>query len=278
MSKSISFYPKEIRDIIHEKVLPYSRIIKIADKLKTKKLIKFICQECQKESTLRFDKLNGRKYAKLEPVCSECIMKYTTNNILWKETNSNAQLIAQNRSEVIEKQRKAQQRLIKEDKDYVLKRRSKNFLSGKIQDIYFDSSWELFYIIYCLENPDILSIQRCKDKIRFYDTKNISRNYFPDFIIRYKNLIEKVIEIKGNLSKNSQNKIKAAKKYYGDKFEIIRYSDLKKMGIFVKSEVYLKYKFDDIIRKYIIYFNNNTTLQSMINRGLLDENKINIKT
>lgn len=278
MSKSISFYPKEIRNIIHEKILPYNRIIKIADKLRTKKQISFICQECQKESNVRFDKLNGRKYAKLEPVCSKCIMKYTTNNKLWKKTNSDAQLIAQNRPEVIKKQRKAQQKLMKEDKNYILKRRSKSFLSGKIENIYFDSSWELFYIIYCFDNPGIEFIRRCKDKIKFYDAKGICRNYFPDFVIKYKNSIEKIIEIKGNLSRNAQNKIKSAKSFYGNKFEVIRYHDLVKMGIFVKSDIYLKHKFNDIFEKYAISFNNNAVLENIIQKGLLDENKINIKT
>ena len=70
--------------------------------------------------------------------------------------------------------------------------------SGWYKGIYCDSSWELAFVIYHLDNN--LNIQRCKEK-RYYIFENKTHIYYPDFITD-----NGIIEIKGFKTKQWEAK------------------------------------------------------------------------
>lgn len=75
----------------------------------------------------------------------------------------------------------------------------KNYKSGWYKNIHCDSSWELAFVIYCVEHN--MSIQRCKS-IRYYIDKNGKiREFHPDFVVD-----GIVYEIKGLQDCNSEEK------------------------------------------------------------------------
>lgn len=65
-------------------------------------------------------------------------------------------------------------------------------ISGWYKGIFCDSSWELAYVIYCLEHN--MSIQRSTEK-RTYMWQGKMRKYLPDFVVD-----GKTVEIKGYTS------------------------------------------------------------------------------
>lgn len=69
---------------------------------------------------------------------------------------------------------------------------------GNYKGLHYDSSWELAYIIYCLDHN--IEIKRC-DEIRYYEINGIKKKYIPDFIVN-----NEIIEIKGYFNKISQIK------------------------------------------------------------------------
>lgn len=71
---------------------------------------------------------------------------------------------------------------------------------GWYKNIFCDSSWELAFVIYHIENN--LYIERCKEK-RTYTYKNEIHTYLPDFITN-----EGIIEIKGYVTNESLEKSK----------------------------------------------------------------------
>ncbi len=60
---------------------------------------------------------------------------------------------------------------------------------GYYKNIWCDSSWELAFLVYCLDNN--ISIKRNKNAY-VYEYNNIEHLYYPDFIVE-----NKLIEIKG---------------------------------------------------------------------------------
>ena len=71
---------------------------------------------------------------------------------------------------------------------------------GWYKGFFCDSSWELAYVIYCLDHD--IDIQR-NTKKRFYEYKGKKRIYIPDFIVD-----GKLIEIKGYKTEQWLAKIK----------------------------------------------------------------------
>lgn len=61
---------------------------------------------------------------------------------------------------------------------------------GNYLGIHCDSSWELAFLVYCLEHN--IPIKRCEEK-RVYLFNGNKKNYFPDFVINN----DQVVEIKG---------------------------------------------------------------------------------
>lgn len=71
---------------------------------------------------------------------------------------------------------------------------------GNYKGIHCDSSWELAYLVYCLEHN--IEIERCKEK-RTYHINGETKTYIPDFLVNK----SKIVEIKGyhnNISKQKQ--------------------------------------------------------------------------
>lgn len=73
---------------------------------------------------------------------------------------------------------------------------------GWYKGIFCDSSWELAFVIYCIDHGK--QISRCKE-IRYYEVAGVRKKYYPDFIVD-----GSIIEIKGYitdtwLAKHSQN-------------------------------------------------------------------------
>lgn len=95
---------------------------------------------------------------------------------------------------------------------------------GWYKGFFCDSSWELAYVIYCLDHN--IEIQRNTEK-REYIWNNRHRNYIPDFIVG-----NQLVEIKGYSSPQWEAKIK----YNQD--------------VIVLYEKDLKHVFDYIIQKY----------------------------
>lgn len=69
---------------------------------------------------------------------------------------------------------------------------------GTYKGIRCDSSWELAYLVYCIEHD--INIKRCNET-RFYTIDGIKHKYFPDFVVN-----DKIIEIKGYLGKEAKEK------------------------------------------------------------------------
>lgn len=76
---------------------------------------------------------------------------------------------------------------------------NKKHKSGKYDGIYFDSSWELAFYVYCIENN--INISRCKE-VRSYIYNDKQYKYYPDFQIQ-----NKIIEIKGYITEKTKCKI-----------------------------------------------------------------------
>jgi hypothetical protein len=70
---------------------------------------------------------------------------------------------------------------------------------GWYKGIWCDSSWELAYVIYCLDHN--INIQRCEEKFE-YIFEDKKHHYHPDFIVD-----NKYVEIKGWVNVLTQSKI-----------------------------------------------------------------------
>ena len=62
-----------------------------------------------------------------------------------------------------------------------------------------DSSYELAYVVYCLDHR--IPIARCKE-VRYYEFEGIRRKYYPDFIVN-----DQIVEIKGYKTKQWEAKL-----------------------------------------------------------------------
>lgn len=250
----------------------------------SKKKVKFICFICNKKSICSIKniskRLNGLAW---ELICNNCIPKASCNTIEHIKNNSKAQKIAQNKSETKEKQRIAQKiahdndptlskrkaeiglkyanseealkRRVKKfreryenDEEFRNKLRPRGFVSGEINNIQFDSSYELRYLLFCIKNKQ--KIKREPFRIP-YGTKI----YKPDFLIDDKYLIE----IKGYISKDkiTEKKKIAAIEYCKGKnieYKILFKQNLKELGAWeINWEIYN--------RQEILLVKNNATIK-----------------
>ena len=95
--------------------------------------------------------------------------------------------------------------------------------SGWYEGFYCDSSYELAYVIYCLEHK--INIKRNKQK-RKYVWKNKIRYYIPDFIVE-----NKLVEIKGYSSPQWQAKLQ-----YNPDITVLYEKDLKDVFEYVVNK------------------------------------------
>lgn len=90
----------------------------------------------------------------------------------------------------------------------------KNHHHGNYKGIHCDSSWELAYLVYCLEHN--IDIKRCTE-VRYYILNKKKCKYFPDFVVN-----NQIIEIKGYFSKVAQ-----IKSEQNPDIKVLLYDDLK---------------------------------------------------
>lgn len=85
--------------------------------------------------------------------------------------------------------------------------------SGWYKGIYCSSTWELAYLIYCLDHN--IDIVRCKE-IRSYTYEGKTYKYYPDFVVN-----GQIIEIKGYLTKRWE-----AKRKYNPDVKVLYKNDI----------------------------------------------------
>lgn len=91
---------------------------------------------------------------------------------------------------------------------------------GSYKGIHCDSTYELIYLVYCLENN--IEIQRNKKYFNYYNTSGELKKYYPDFYLPKTNTY---IELKGYKDGNVELKLEAVKKA-GSNIEILYKADL----------------------------------------------------
>lgn len=100
---------------------------------------------------------------------------------------------------------------------------SLRFKCGWYKGFYCDSSWELAFVIYCLDHN--LPIKRCRQCLRYEFEGEIHR-YYPDFEIN-----DKIYEIKGRENEKTQ----AKQKQFPD-IIILRYKEMLPILSYVKEK------------------------------------------
>lgn len=248
--------------------------------INSKLLVKFNCQNCMNESIACFNKMLRRKFFVGEPICSKCINKLVTNTKEWKETNSKAQLIAQNapgarermaeiikerftdieyRKKASEASKKVWERDGYREKmvDIQIKRMANEEYKNKLlyntrvggvrgfyKELFYGSSYELAFLLKEEhERGSLDHISRFDSSIFYFDKNGVKRNYYPDFLKDGKFLIE----IKGygpwiDLD-NLDLKNKSAKQYCkknGLKFRLVHYKDITHFWIKAATRHYKK--------------------------------------
>ena len=215
-------------------VITYNDFLLIPEKYlkefeRSKIKITFECSECKKKGQSTMKNFLTRKFLQKQIICSKCINKKVGNLEERIKINSDAQLIAQNKPEIKEKNRQAQlerfkdpialkkhsdagkktwqnpeyrkkmEKIAKEkwdDVEYAKKviEHSKNGgLKGYYKNLYYDSGYELAYLMMMNDKGELNKIERSYVKIVYKDEMGDVHRYFPDFI--YNNKI--IIEVKG---------------------------------------------------------------------------------
>ena len=234
--------------------------------IKTKKLVKGKCIKCKNNFKMSFNGLVSRKHFPLKELCQKCYLNFTLSSDVVREINSKAQLIAQNKPETQEKQRLIQIQIRKDNpsiitrmskkiskfwkskdgeqrkksvrlklqnlwstKEYQNLQALKNkngYLSGHLNGIFFQSSYELSFINYCIDNK--ISIIRSNINFKYKNENKIMKLCIPDFIINENTIVE-IKPFKLINHKINKNKIKAIKKYCKNNnlnFKLITEKDL----------------------------------------------------
>lgn len=186
----------------------------------------FKCDCCEKPAKIKLKNMLQRKYYTGQPICPDCILKAVTNTDKWKQKNREAQLIAQNRPEQLEKNKKAQLERHKDpamkikhqeaskkvwnrpgyrekmktialkkwdDPEYarkVIENSKSNYKTGIYKGIYYQSSYELAFLIQQEDAGQLEKVKRANCFIPYKDKNEITRHYYPDFIVDDKILIE----------------------------------------------------------------------------------------
>jgi hypothetical protein len=236
---------------------------------------------------------------KMKSICGLCAVKVATNSNEWKKKNSESQLKVQGTpearkrmSEILKKSRKEDptisERISKslkktyrnnaelrkkiseaskrnwEREEYKQKVSPRGFHHGVFHskdngDIYFASSWELMFLVWCEDNKDIIKFGRCKDRITYKKPSGKSARYHPDFEVKFKNETW-ISEVKGSRSDYDlvSRKREAAKEFYGgesNKLYIMVYKeDLKRLGCFKGERKKLREWIKSLVEKGMVTY------------------------
>jgi hypothetical protein len=145
-----------------------------------------------------------RKYK--DPVCDECYRKTYAYDLEWRENNSKAQRIAQNRPEVIAKQVVSQKKRYQqegvldhyraigkrlwENPDYRKKVVANSSIAkaGTYHGLSYQSSIELAFILWC-ENSGKSVVNYAGEGIP-YNWAGTGHHYYPDFLVDGNTIVE----------------------------------------------------------------------------------------
>lgn len=167
------------------------------------------CKYCGLEFPNKISMTNHRRYCKQNPERGECNLSRLNrerNNLCKGLTKNNSNrylkvskaLAGRKGHPWSEEAKIARSKKAKESGQGGYIPGSGRGIKGWYKGYWCDSSWELAYIIYCLDHQ--ISIKRCKEK-RQYILRGITKNYHPDFIVE-----GRIVEIKGWVSEISQAK------------------------------------------------------------------------
>lgn len=148
-----------------------------------------ISSKCVKPEDINYYLLNGWKLGmdnKLKNIHSKSLIGKSTGKASTPE------------KELLRKQRISNS--MKGNTNWKFNKRHGNSKQGWYHNIHCDSTWELAFVVYHIENN--LYIERCKQYFDFI-WENEHHKYIPDFITN-----EGIIEIKGRKSKKSLEKEK----------------------------------------------------------------------
>jgi len=121
-------------------------------------------------------------------------------------------------------------------------------------------------IVYCLEDKNIKSIVRFDKRIKYRDKSGKSRYYSPDFRVEFLDGNIKIVEIKGEISTNVDLKKNAAIKSFGLSYEMLKQKDLHDLGLFVRSEPFIKKWYLNIEKNYKLKFNKNKCTEKILKK------------
>ena len=157
----------------------------------------YYCKQCGKPFTMKdIRDTTGRQYCS-----SDCRSKWVKENVKWGGYRD----------------------------------RSGRGKSGWYKGVYCSSTWELAYLIYCLDHN--VPIERCKEE-RTYIYNGELHKYYPDFVTP-----EGIIEIKGYSTKQWE-----AKRQYNPDIIVLYKSDMEK---------YLKYVHDNYTNNLIELYDDS---------------------
>lgn len=202
--------------------------------VQSKRKVKSNCNICKKDFTIGLTKWLNRKYS--VSICRKCyVPNFVTKQTDWKETNSKAQIIAQNRPEVKikmsesiknmwkknpEKLEKMRQKIIEKIdslnyRDAVLGSDNRGFIiSNRFGKLRFDSLAELMFIIQCDKDENVKKLTRWNKSGIIYQGQTKIKRYYPDFIVND----TVIVDIKSGFVKekdeNFENKVNAAKEQF----------------------------------------------------------------
>lgn len=217
-----------------------------------KSYIQIFCEKCNAEYVTIIFGFFKRRHK--NPVCNVCYRKYYLYDETWRENNSKAQKISQNKPEVLKRQSEIQKERHKkpglkekyieigkklwENPEYRKKVIGKSGLSkrGVYNNIHYQSLVELSYILWCEKN-NVNIINYDKEGIS-YNWEGKQKRYYPDFIVDSNT----IVEIKGSgsiyrrfLEKN-QEKFKVLEKWCSENNYKHKIIFDKELGITLRKE------------------------------------------
>ena len=213
---------------------------------------------------------------KMKCICGKCAIKVATNSDEWKKKNSESQLKAQGTpeararmSKIVTESRKNNPDIGRRTSESLKKRyREDPSLRKKISeaskrnwermeykdkvsprgfhhgifhskdngDIYFASSWELMFLVWCDNNEEVIVFKRCEDRIVYKKPNGQKARYHPDFQVDLKSDVW-IAEVKGSRSDYDlvSRKREAAQKFYkgtNKSYIMVYKEDLKRLECF----------------------------------------------
>lgn len=267
-------YGQEVYDYLisnNDKTITWDLYIK--SQITSKQIyVKFQCILCYNSERLACTTLNSRESCK-DAVCKKCCLKSVTNSDEWKEKNSIAQKKIQSTPEQKLKNSQAVSKFWEENPEVKLQmiktqkmrmqepeiktkwlnsirnNPSRNALAGYYtfksgKRLFFGSSYELCFLVYCDNSEKYQHIRRCEFDIP-YIHDNKTKHYLPDYYLVDNSNTKILVEIKSSkhtffdLEKEKSKKVAVLKMIENKIFDQYEFIDeehiLAKEIVFKKS-------------------------------------------